>query len=83
MRDLVGRRDPQLVTRERDVVEAEYLDRDRRTGFGHLLAVLVEHRSHATPRGPGDDLVADAQRAFLDERGHDRPRPWSRNDSST
>ena len=30
--DLVARRDPQLVAGERHVVEAEHLDRDRRTG---------------------------------------------------
>ena len=33
-RDLVGRRDAQLVARERHVVEAEHLDRHRRAGFG-------------------------------------------------
>ena len=50
-------------------------------------AVLVEHRADAAPGRPGDDRVADAQRAFLDERGDDRAaalvevrlehvRPW-------
>ncbi len=71
-RHLVGGRDPQLVTGERHVVETEHLDGHRRTGLGHLLTVLVEHRADAAPRRTGHDLVADAQRAFLDERGHDR-----------
>ena len=39
---------------------------------GDLLAVLVEHRAHLAPRAAGDDRVADAQRAALDERGDDR-----------
>ena len=45
---------------------------DGRAGFGDLLAVLVEHRTDLAPAAAGDDRVADAQRAALDERGHDR-----------
>ena len=71
-RGLVGRRDAQLVARERDVVETEHLDRHRRTGLGDLGAVLVEHRPHPAPRRTGDDRVADVQRAFHHQRGHDR-----------
>ena len=68
---LVGR-DPQLVARERDVVEAEHLHRHRRARLGDLLAVLVEHRADLAPAATGDDRVADPQRAPLDERGDDR-----------
>ena len=68
---LVGR-DAQLVARERDVVEAEHLDRHGRTGLLHLLAVLVEHGADLAPRAAGDDRVADAERAALDQRGDDR-----------
>ena len=83
-RDLVARRDAQLVARQRDVVEAEHLDRHRRTGFGDLLAVLVEHRPDATPRV--------ARRRSCRRRCSvpsstsavtTGPRPWSRFDSST
>ena len=35
-------------------------------------AVLVEHRADPAPAAAGDDRVADAQRAALDERGDDR-----------
>ncbi len=62
----------QLVAGERDVVEPEHLDRRRRAGLLHLLAVLVEHGPDLAPRATGDDRVADAQRAALDERGDDR-----------
>ena len=65
-------RDPELVARERDVVEAEHLDRRRRTGFLDLLAVVVEHGADLAPAAAGDDRVADAQRAPLDEHGGDR-----------
>ena len=77
-RHLVVRRDAQLVAGERHVVETEDLDRHRRTGFADLLAVLVEHRAHATPGGTGDDRVADAQRAFFDQRRDDRTTALSR-----
>ena len=71
--DLVVGGDPELVTRERDVVEAEDLDRHRRTRFGDGQAVIVEHRADAAPTAAGDDRLADPQRAALDERGDDRP----------
>ena len=69
--DLVARRDPELVAGEGDVVQAEHLDRHRRTGHLDLLAVLVEHRADASPGLPGDDGVADVQRTFFDEGGDD------------
>ena len=68
---LVGR-DPQLVARERHVVETEHLDRHRRARLCDLLTVLVEQRADLAPRATGDDRVADAERAPLDERGDDR-----------
>ena len=74
--------DAQLVAREGDVVEAEHLDRHRRTGVGDLLAVLVEQRPHLAPAAAGDDGVADVEDAALDERDDDRAaardRGWPR-----
>ena len=64
---LLVRRHPQLVAGEGHVVEAEHLDRHRRAGFGDLLAVVVEHRPHLAPAATGDDRLADAERAALDE----------------
>ena len=68
---LVGR-DAQLVARERDVVEPEHLDRGGRAGLLHLLTVLVEHGADLAPRTAGDDRVADAEGAPLDQRGDHR-----------
>ena len=66
-------RDAELVAGERHVVEAEHLDRRRRSGFGDRVAVLVEHGPDLAPAATGDDGLADAERAPLDERGDDRP----------
>ena len=38
-----------------------------------LLTVLVEHGADAAPGATGDDRVADAQRAPIDEHGDDGP----------
>ena len=65
---LVGS-DAQLVTCEGHVVEAEHLDRHRRTRFLHRATVLVEQRADATPRTTRDDRVADPQGAAFDDRG--------------
>ena len=46
----------QLVARIRRARQAEHHDRHRRTGFGHRLAALVEHRTHAAEFLAGDDL---------------------------
>ena len=69
--DLLVRRDAQLVARERDVVQTEHLDRRRRARFGDLLARFVEHGADLAPAAAGDDGVADAQRAALDDHRGD------------
>ena len=53
-------------------VEAQHLDRHRRTGRVDVLALVVDERAHAAPGHAGDDDVADLQRAALDEHGADR-----------
>ncbi len=52
--------------------EAEHLNRPRRAGLVDVSAVLVEHGAHAAEGVAGDDRVADAQRAALDQHGGDR-----------
>ena len=64
---LLVRRDPQLVTGEGNVVEAEHFDRHRRARVGDLLAVLVEQRPHLAPAAAGDHGVADVEDPALDE----------------
>ena len=51
--------------------EAEHLHRRRRAGRLDLLALVVDHRPHATPRRAGDDRVADLELALVDEHGGD------------
>ena len=53
-------------------VEAQDLDRHRRPGLRHVRAAIVDERAHAAPRAAGDDDVADAQGAALDQHGADR-----------
>ena len=50
-----------------DAVEAEHLDRHPRPGALHPLAGEVVHRPHPAPLRPGDQRVADAERAALDQ----------------
>ena len=82
--DLLVGRDAQLVARERDVVEAEHLDRRRRTGLLHLLAVCRRTWRGPCPsrrrRRPGRRRGACRARRATVATG---PRPWSRFDSST
>ena len=52
--------------------EAEDLDRRRGARLLELLAVLVRHRADLAEAGTGEDEVADAQRAVLNE---DASRP--------
>ena len=56
----------------RHVGQAEHLDRRRRAGLGDGAAVLVGHRADLAPSAAGEDDVADAQRAVLDEDARDR-----------
>ena len=51
----------------RRTVEAEDLDRLARPCLLHLLAAVVVERAHLAGRVPGDDRIADPQRAALDE----------------
>ena len=67
---LVGR-DAELVAGEGQLVEAEDLDRHRRDGLFHGVAVVVEHGADLAPAVPGDEGLTDPQRAAFDERGDD------------
>ena len=53
-------------------VEAEDLDRLARKRALDLVALVVVHRADAAPVGAGHDVVADLERAALDEDRHDR-----------
>jgi hypothetical protein len=65
-----------------DAVEAEDLDRLAGAGLLDLVALVVVHRADAAPVGAGHDVVADLERAALDEDRHDRRRgpgrAWTR-----
>ena len=56
----------------RRLVEAEDLDRIARPRLLQLLAAVVVERAHLAPGVAGDDRVADAQRAAVDEHRRDR-----------
>ena len=56
----------------RRAVEAEHLDRGRRTGCVDGVARVGDQRAHAAPFGAGHHDVADVQRAALDQHGRDR-----------
>ena len=56
----------------RRAVEAEHLDRHRRTGLLDGLALIRDQRADAAHFGAGDDDVADPQRAALHQHGRDR-----------
>ena len=63
--------DAHELARLRDGVEPEDLDRLGRRRRLHALALVVGHRPHAAPMGARDDVVADLERAALDQDGHD------------
>ena len=63
-RQLTGRRRP---------VEPENLDGLARACLLHLLAEVVVERPHLAGRVAGDDRVAHAQRAAMDEHRGDGP----------
>ena len=56
----------------RRAVEAEHLDRHRRSGLVDGLALIGDQRADAAHLGAGDDDVADPQRAALHQHGRDR-----------
>ena len=70
--DLLVGSGPELVAGARHARQAEHLHRRRRARSLQLLAGLVDHRPHPTPRRPGDDRVTDVQLALVDEHGGDR-----------
>ena len=55
-----------------DAVEAEHLDRHPRPGALDPVAHEVVHRPHPAPLRPGDERVADLERAALDQDADDR-----------
>ena len=56
----------------RQAAEAEHFDRRRRSGGLDLAAAVVDERAHLADDRAGDERVADAQRAVLDEDRRDR-----------
>src|SRR5207249_9402926 len=64
-----------LFARGRRMVEAEDLDGIAGHGLLDLLAAEVVQRAHLAPRVPGDDRVADPERAAVDEHRGGRPTP--------
>ena len=75
LRDFARRRrvfdDEQLIAGHRHALEAEDLHRNRRAGALHRLAALVEQRAHAAGVHAADEVVADLERAVLDEHRRD------------
>ena len=61
-----------VLARGRRMVEAEDLDRVARCRLLDLLAAEVVERAHLAPGVAGDDRVADAERAAVDEHRRDR-----------
>ncbi len=59
----------QVVTGFRGSIQAKDLDRNRRAGFLHWLAVLVEHRTNATEVDATQDHVALTQGTVLNQHG--------------
>ncbi len=76
LRDLARRRrildDEELIAGHRHAVDAEHLHRNRGTRALHGLAALVEQRAHAARVHAADEVVADVQRAVLNEHRRDR-----------
>ena len=64
--------DVEDLARVGHAVQAQHLDRRRRAGLGDRLSLVVQHGADLPDVLAGDDQVADAQRAFLDQDGRDR-----------
>ena len=64
--------DDEVVARQGRAVEAQHLDRARRSRLLDGAAALVDERAHAAPFAAGDEDVADLERAALDQHGRDR-----------
>ena len=65
--------DSSKLAGRRRTVEAENLDRLARAGLLDALAAIVVERAHLPGGITGNDRVADAKRAALDEHGRYRP----------
>ena len=64
--------DVEDVARLGRAAEAEHLDRDRRPGLLHALALVVEERAHPAPLLADDEDVAALQRALLHQHRRHR-----------
>src|SRR6185437_6815280 len=62
----------EVVTGLRHAGQAEHLHRDRRAGFGDLLAGLVDERAHAAVLDAANHEVTFLQRALLHQHGGHR-----------
>src|SRR4051812_9511806 len=62
-----------IVAGKRQTVQAQHLDRGRRPGRTQVLAALVDKRTHPAPFAAGDENIADAQGAALDQHSGDGP----------
>src|SRR5688572_1317827 len=67
--------DGEAVAGLRGARPADDLDRRRRPGLLHRLAALVRHGAHLAALHAGDERVAHAERALLDEHGGDDAAP--------
>src|SRR5690606_39175349 len=56
----------------RSALQAENLDRHRRSGFLDLLAMIVDQRAHPAPLIARDEDLARLERARLHQHGRDR-----------
>ena len=61
----------QLVARHRNALESKNLNGDRWTSALHRLAALVEQRAYAPRVHATDEVVADLERAALNEHRRD------------
>ena len=64
--------DRERIAGRRNRRQAEHFDREGRTGFLHLPALVVDHRADLAARCARDEHVADAKRAALDQHGRKR-----------
>src|SRR3546814_16127252 len=65
--------DLKRIARRRDARKPEHLDRNRRAGFLHLAALVVDQRADLAAFRADDEHVADPKRAAVDEHRRDRP----------
>ena len=63
--------DGEIIAGKRRRGEPEHLDRHRRAGLRHVVALVVDQRAHAAPFAAGDHDVADPEGAMLHQHGGD------------